>query len=235
MRVLGAAMEQMKRYAIYYAPETGAFAAAAASWLGWNLQSGQGVDQPIVQLPHPLAEVTAEPRKYGFHGTLKPPFRLAQDVRAADLAEATARLAASLKAIEFSGLQMVDLGGFLALMPQGDTNALQHLAAEVVRRLDLYRAALTDAEIARRKPERLTARQRDLLTAYGYPYVMEEFRFHLTLSGPLAGSEREIVTQAAAAHFSSVLPQPFCLRDLCLCGEDAAGHFHLLQRYPLMA
>jgi putative phosphonate metabolism protein len=228
-------MEHMKRYAIYYAPEAGAFAGAAASWLGWNLQSGLGVDQPVVQLPRPLAEVTAEPRKYGFHGTLKPPFRLVQDVRAADLAEATARLAASLKVIEFSGLQMVNLDGFLALVPRGDTNALQQLAAEVVRELDLYRAALTNAEIARRKPERLTARQRDLMAAYGYPYVMEEFRFHLTLSGPLADSERESVAQAAAAHFASVLPQPFCLRNLCLCGEDEAGHFHLLQRYSLTA
>jgi len=235
MRVLAAAMENMKRYAIYYAPETGAFAAAAASWLGWNLKSGHEVDQPIVQLPRPLAEVTAEPRKYGFHGTLKPPFRLAQGARAADLAEATARLAASLKKIEFSGLQMVDLGSFLALVPQGNTKALQHLAAEVVRRLDPYRAALTDAEIARRKPERLTVRQRDLLTAYGYPYVMEEFQFHLTLSSQLTDAEREIVAQAAAAHFSGVLPQPFCLRDLCLCGEDEAGRFHLLQRYSLMA
>ncbi|MGO4909264.1 DUF1045 domain-containing protein [Pseudorhodobacter sp. W20_MBD10_FR17] len=228
-------MEQMKRYAIYYAPEAGAFAAAAARWLGWNLQSGQAVDQPVVQLPRPLAEVTAEPRKYGFHGTLKPPFRLAQGVKADDLAEAAAHLAAGLKPVEFSGLQMVELGGFLALVPQGNTGDLQHLAAEVVRRLDPFRAPLTDAEVARRKPERLTPRQRDLLTAYGYPYVIEEFRFHLTLSDQLDKTERDSVAQAAAAHFAGVLPQPFYVRNLCLCGEDAAGYFHLLQRYPLMA
>lgn len=235
MRVLAAVMEQMKRYAIYYAPEAGAFAAAAARWLGWDVQTGQGVDQPIIPLPRPLVEVTAEPRRYGFHGTLKPPFRLAQGVKADDVAEATARLAASLKPIAFSGLQMVDLGGFLALVPRGNTDALQHLAAEVVRGLEPFRAPLTEAEIARRKPERLTTRQRDLLAAYGYPYVMEEFRFHLTLSGRLTDAEHAPVAQAAADHFASTLPQPFDLRSLCLCGEDAAGHFHLLHRYPLMA
>ena len=73
-------MDQMKRFAIYYAPRGGAFADAAAAWLGWDLTRGRAVAQPdlpgLVDLPG-LADLTAEPRKYGFHGTIKPPFRLA--------------------------------------------------------------------------------------------------------------------------------------------------------------
>ncbi|WP_426033902.1 DUF1045 domain-containing protein [Cypionkella sp. TWP1-2-1b2] len=227
-------MDQMKRFAIYYVPEPGAFADAAASWLGWDLTQGAAVAQPTPDLPRPLVDITAEPRKYGFHATLKPPFRLAEGVTPANLAQATARLATSLTPLELPGLQMVNLEGFLALTPLGDTTALQTFAAEVVRALDPYRAALTPAETARRRPDRLAPRQRDLLATYGYPYVMEQFQFHLTLSGPLDEAETA-VTKAAANHFAGLIPAPFQIRDLCLCGEDAMGRFHLLHRYALSA
>lgn len=227
-------MEQMKRYAVYYAPEPGGFADAAAAWLGWDVQSGQPVPQPAIALPRPLADITAEPRKYGFHGTIKPPFRLADGVSADDLTQAVAALAATLPAVQVPGLRMVNLEGFLALIPDGDTEALQALAAEVVRALDPYRAPLNEAETARRRPDRLTPRQRDLLAVYGYPYVMEEFRFHLTLSGPM-GADEAALTQAAAAHFDGLIPRPFRLAALCLFGEDAVGRFHLLHRYAFNA
>jgi putative phosphonate metabolism protein len=228
-------MDQMKRYAIYYTPQAGAFAAAAAAWLGWDLAGARPVAQPSPDLPRPLAEVTAVPRKYGFHGTIKPPFRLADGVSFTDLDEAVAGMASGLKPVAFPALQIINLHGFLALVPQGDPAALQALAGEVVRMLDPYRATLTETEIARRRPERLTPRQRDLLATYGYPYVMEELRFHLTLSGPLSDAEVPVVTQAAAQHFAQTLPQPFRLGDLSLCGEDDQGRFHLLHRYALMA
>jgi hypothetical protein len=109
------------------------------------------------------------------------------------------------------------------------------LAADVVRILDPFRAPLTAAEVARRRPERLTARQRDLLAAYGYPFVMEEFQFHLTLSGRLKPEDAPRLHAAAKAHFAGLIPQPFDLQDLCLCGEDQAGRFHLLHRYALSA
>src|SRR5262249_55850996 len=54
-----------------------------------------------------------------------------------------------------------------------------------VRDFDGFRAPLTDADRARRHPSRLTPRQRDYLERWGYPYVMEEFRFHMTLTGRL--------------------------------------------------
>jgi putative phosphonate metabolism protein len=232
---MGCFMEQMKRYAIYYAPRAGGFARAAATWLGWDLQSGRSVPQPSPALPRPLAELTAEPRKYGFHATLKAPFRLGAGVELADLQHGVKTIASQLHAVEMPGLALRTLHGFLALLPQGDATDLQDLAAEVVRFLDPYRAALTEAEYARRRPERLTERQRELLDAYGYPFVLEEFQFHLTLSGPLTAPEAEALIPAARAHFVDQIPQPFQLQDLCLCGEDHAGRFQLLNRYPLIA
>ena len=221
----------MKRFAIYYAPRPGAFAEAAACWLGWDLAQGHAVAQPDVAT---LAELTADPRKYGFHGTIKPPFRLGEGVTEADLADGVARLALAQRPVRMPGLHLLLLEGFLAFAP-GHDPALADLAAEVVRALDPFRAPLTEAEIARRRPESLTPRQRDLLAVYGYPYVMEEFQFHLTLSGRLTAADAARLQSAAAAYFAGLIPQPFALQDLCLCGEDRAGRFHLLHRYPLSA
>ncbi len=226
-------MKNMKRFAIYYAPDAGGFADAAAAWLGWDLARGQAAVQPTH--PEGLPDLTAEPRKYGFHGTIKPPFRLAEGVSAADLAQATQALAASLRPVEMDGLELTQIEGFLALLPKGDTRALNALAAEVVRVLDPFRAEMTLAEITRRRPEALSARQRELLAIYGYPFVMEQFQFHLTLSGRLDAGIMAALAGAARAHFGALLAQPFILADLCLCGEDEAGQFHLLHRYPLMA
>ena len=105
----------------------------------------------------------------------------------------------------------------------------------MVQRLDRFRAPLNEAEIARRRPESLTPRQRDLLARFGYPYVMEEFQFHLTLSDRLSADDAPRIKAAAAQHFAGLIPNPFRLEDLCLCGEDQAGRFHLLHRYPLSA
>jgi hypothetical protein len=132
-------------------------------------------------------------------------------------------------------LELVTLEGFLALIPAAPSADLQDLAAEVVRALDPYRAPLSPAEIARRRPELLTTRQRELLGIYGYPYVMEQFQFHLTLSGALAADQTAQARAAAQSHFAGVVPQPFVIADLCLCGEDDLGQFHLMHRYPLMA
>lgn len=224
-------MDQMKRFAIYYAPRTGAFAEAAACWLGWDLAQGRAVAQPGIKR---LADLTADPRKYGFHGTLKPPFRLVADVTPADLADGVARLARTLRTVQTPGLQMVLYEGFLALIP-GPDPALSDLAAEVVRVLDPFRAPLTAAEVARREPERLSQRQCDLLAVYGYPYVMEEFQFHLTLSSRLDAGDAPRLQMAAEAHFAGLIPLPFEVQDLCLCGEDQEGRFHLLHRYALSA
>lgn len=234
MAAIGAGgMENMTRYAIYYAPEAGPFADAAAAWLGWDLARGCAVRHPSAGFD--LAQITQDARKYGFHGTIKPPFRLAAGVTAQDLAQGLGKLASSLAPVRMEGLDIVDLQGFLALCPMGDGAALADLGAEVVRALDAYRAPLTPAEIARRRPETLTDRQRDLLAIYGYPFVMEEFQFHLTLTDRLDAAAMPAAHTAAVAHFSAVLPRPFVLGDLCLCGQDAAGLFHLLHRYPLMA
>ncbi|WP_367890109.1 DUF1045 domain-containing protein [Rhodobacter calidifons] len=221
----------MKRFAVYYAPRPGALADRANEWLGRDPATGRTLTQPDLPGLPATATFTADPRRYGFHGTIRAPFRLAEGVTPQAAAAHVAALAARLAPVTCEGLRLENLHGFLALTPEGCEAALLDLGAAVVEGTNALRAPLTAAEIARRRPETLTPRQRDLLHLWGYPYVMEEFRFHLTLTDRLA--DPAPVMAALAAHFADALPRPFQIQDLCLFGEDADGHFHLLHRYAL--
>lgn len=227
-------MTPMIRLAVYYAPRPGAFASCAASWLGWDPASGRSPQPPDMPgLPASPAELTAEPRRYGFHGTLRAPFRPAGGLDAAEVAAEVAQIAARLAPVRCDRLRLAVLDGFLALLPEGNENGLQALAAAVTEATDRLRAPLTEAETARRRPERLTPRQAELLTRWGYPYVMEEFRFHLTLTGRLDDDRAHAVAAILGPHLAPVLPQPFVIEDLCLFGEDGDGRFHLVSRHAL--
>lgn len=223
-----------ERYAIYWAPDPGPLADFAARWLGWDAVAGCEVDHPeLPGLPRPVAEITATPRIYGFHGTVKPPFRLASGTDAAGLHDAAAALCARLAPVTLPGLSLHQLGGFVALTPEGDAGPLAALAAEVVSTLDPFRAPPTEAEIARRRPDQLTDRQCAHLGRWGYPYVMEDFQFHLTLSGDLPEAEAGAVATALGPALAPILPRPFRVYSLCLFGQGSDRMFRLLHRYPL--
>lgn len=220
------------RYAIYVTPD-GPLGDQGAAWLGWDAARGRPVPQP--EIPGlDLPKATARPRKYGFHGTIKPPFRLAPGTTPEGLEAALEALCAKAAPVALDGLEVARLGGFLALTPTGAAapqDALSALAAQVVRDLDPFRAPLTGAEIARRRARPLSPTQEANLHRWGYPRVMEEFRFHLTLTGPLRDARGTL--PIVAAHFAPVLPRPFVIDALTLLGEDAEGRFHQITRCAL--
>ena len=98
------------------------------------------------------------------------------------------------------------------------------LAAACVTGLDDLRAPLSEADLMRRRIEHLDAREVELLQAYGYPYVLERFRFHFTLSGPLNPQSAQRVQQAVAASVARLnASSPLVLDRLCLFVEPAPG------------
>ncbi|PWR04452.1 phosphonate metabolism protein [Meridianimarinicoccus roseus] len=223
------------RYAVYFTPEGTGWGDFCAAWLGWDSAAGRTLSHPEVPgLPAPAAELTERPRKYGFHATLKPPFRLANGTDAGGLARATQRLAADLAPVTLDGLALDRIGGFLALVPRGDTADLSDVAARVVENLDAFRAPLSDAELARRRAGgRLSPRQQTLLDRWGYPYTHDAFRFHMTLTGPLARADADTARAALAPVLGPLLPRPFRMDALTLLGADDADRFHRIARYPL--
>ncbi len=222
------------RYALYYAPAQGCrLARLGAQWLGRDAETGAVFDPPAAAPALAHGGITASPRRYGLHGTLKPPMRLAAGRSASELMREAGALAESYAPIALGRLRVARIGRFLALVPEAPPPALNTFAAVVVEALDGYRAPATDSELARRRAAGLTPRQEALLERWGYPYVMEELRFHVTLTGPLEDGEIEPVTAAAEAHFAPALAQTHVMASLAVFGEDADGVFHLVRRLPL--
>lgn len=221
-----------RRLAVYWTPPPGPLADALAAWLGWDPARGVPVPHPeLPGLPRPVAEITEAPRHYGAHATLGPPLRLAPGRSAEEVAAAVEGLARRLPPCRADGLRLGRMGGFVALRPEGDASALGALAAEVVRALDPLRARPDEAELAKRRAAGLDAQEEALLLRWGYPYVMEAFRFHVTLSGSLP--DAEAVEAALRPALEPLLPRPFVVDALSLMGEGPDGRFRLLSRHPL--
>lgn len=217
------------RFAIYYVPPEGPLADFGAKWLGWDVVMGREV--PQLDVPG-LHDITMTPRKYGFHGTLKPPFRLKEGQTIEALEAAMSDLAGALSPAACDGLELRQLGRFLALTPFGPLDGLQNIAGACVRDLDGFRAPAGEAELARRRKAGLSNRQEMLLAQWGYPYVLEEFRFHLTLSGGLPEGDVRGWTDMVREYLPD-LPAPFVMDQIALCGERQDGRFELIHRYTL--
>ncbi|WP_415922002.1 DUF1045 domain-containing protein [Tateyamaria sp. SN6-1] len=222
-----------KRYAIYCVPAPDSdLARFGAAWLGWDSAVGAAVPQPeIAGLD--VAALTNRPRKYGFHGTIKPPFRLADGQSLTGLQDALAQLCATAAPVTLDGLRLARIGRFLALVPEGNAAALQDLAARAVADLDAFRAPATPQELAKRRAARLTLAQDALLEKWGYPYVMDAFRFHLTLTGPLDHRAEHPASKALESHLAKLSLRPYRIDALTLLGEDDTGYFHQIVRQPL--
>jgi putative phosphonate metabolism protein len=215
------------RYAVYYAPAVDSpWWRFGAGWLGWDDARGQALAQP--RLPEFSAEdfhaLTGEPRRYGFHATLKAPFRLHPAVNEATLRDRLAMLAPRLRAVAIGPLVPVHMEGFVALAPRERQPAIDALATRCVLDLDDLRAPLTPEEVARREAAGLDARQRELLARYGYPHVLAYFRLHLTLSGTVDPVTADLLMHRAGEQVDPLNARhPLRLDRLCLFREDHPG------------
>jgi putative phosphonate metabolism protein len=229
-------MATWRRHAIYFAPpEDSPLARFGADWLGWDPAAGRardGLDLP--GLPRPRAALTEAPRRYGFHATLKPPFELRPDTTEAALDAATARLAAGLPRFALR-LRLGRIADFLALVPEDAPPALRALADASVAGLDGFRAPTPPEALARRRAAGLDASEERNLQTWGYPYVFERFRFHMTLTGPLAEPEAPRVRAALAAALAPLVAAPLPIAEICRFAEGADGRFRVVGRFPLVA
>lgn len=225
-------MTSFQRYAIYHLPQ-GELGRFGSQWLGWDVRQGQALPHPdLPGLPKPVKELTDTPRRYGFHATMKAPFRLAKGKDAGDLAAALAQICAQTPGFEMAMALSLDWS-FLALRPVAPPKALADLEAALVTGLDGFRAPLNADEIAKRRPETLTPAARAHLQDWGYPHVLELFHYHLTLSGSLPEDLQAPLRQALGTALAPMLDVPMPVRAIALVGQDDDGRFHLVQEYAL--
>jgi putative phosphonate metabolism protein len=225
------------RYAIYFTPPAyDPLTLAASQWLGRNAFSGEATEPPAVRGVdiQDVAFNTALPRRYGFHGTLKAPFHLAPGITEAMLLRHLMRFAGAHHPFELPPLEVVRLGNFFGLAPCYPCERMNFLAASVVQEFDAFRLPLSEAELERADPGDLSAPQFANLHRWGSPYVMEEFRFHMTLTGPLAPSDSARFEAALRSYFAPYLERRLEVTNLALFVEEEPGApFQVHSLHPL--
>jgi putative phosphonate metabolism protein len=225
------------RYAIYFSPAADhALTETASRWLGRDAFSGDTFPTPNVDglATDDVYALTADPRRYAFHATLKAPFELAEGKSEAELIEAVESFAGSMPAFDIPNVVIGQLGRFFALVPDRIYPRLQAFAANVVEEFEPFRAPLSEADIARRKPETLTPEHRANLMRWGYPYVMDEFRFHMTLSGQVPPEQAPAMRKVLETRFGNFTDEPLSIDGLAIFAEPERGAaFTALRHVPL--
>ena len=227
----------MHRFAIYaaFAPDS-ALHNLASAWLGRDAARGVGLQRPVLDGIDATAAATwtAEPARYGFHATLKPPFRIADGRTNLALDDSLRRFATARDPVPLGRLEVTELSQFVALRPVGPTPALRALVDDIMRTFDIFRRPPEPAELKRRRAAGLTPRQEANLAEWGYPYVMDDFRLHFTLTGRLDVASRGRAVPALREYLATVLARPVMIDALWLFIEPSPGApFRQVARYPL--
>jgi hypothetical protein len=186
----------LPRYAIYFVPSAATeFFRFGSAVLGYDCYTGASVRRPAALDAEPELwdRLTAEPRSYGFHATLKAPFTLSPSSGEAQLVSALhsfAGLGHSIPAL-MPAVQM--LSGFAAIVPAAASPAIDELAAKCTTIFDAFRAPMTAQERAQRVASGLNQSQIANLDRWGYPYLFADFRFHMTLTSRVDVDQRDHV------------------------------------------
>jgi len=230
-------MTTFPRYAIYYVAAAGGdLDRFGPQLLGYDALSGTDLPFPdeVMKTVPDWRELTRDPRTYGFHATLKAPLPLAHGKTEAGLLGACEVFARTPRSIPVITPVVDSISGFIAVVPAEPPAELERLAADCVRDFDGFRAPLSPEDRARRNPEALTARQRDYLDRWGYPYVLEEFRFHMTLTGRLEADRRPPVLTMLHDRFAALDLRTLMIDRIALCRQDAAdSRFRILSEFAL--
>jgi len=232
-------MAHFPRYAIYYASARGsALDRFGAEMLGYDAWIGEALPFPadvVGQVPdwHALSD---DPRKYGFHATLKAPMALADGKTEKMLLAACADFAKAARPVPVITPVVNSISGFIAVIPRQRSGELEQLAADCVTAFDPFRAPLSADDRARRNPQRLTPRKVEYLDRWGYPYVMEEFRFHMTLTGRLDDAQRHGVLAMLRERFARLGLDELAIDRIALFRrDDAKARFGIIEDWQLRA
>jgi putative phosphonate metabolism protein len=225
-------MASPARVAIYYAPlPDDKLTGLSSAWLGRDPLTNAPVLQPALD---GIAEITAEPRTYGFHATLKPPMRLADGTDWTGFVAAVRTTAFDIAPFDLPPMEVADVHGFLALRETNPCPPLQALADTCVEQLDQFRAPPSVDELVRRRKAKLSAEQDAMLVRWGYPYVFGTWFFHMTLTRRLSEPEKAVILPVAQAWFAPALTAPRRVEEICIFTQAASeAAFTLAERVKL--
>jgi hypothetical protein len=221
-------MDQGPRYAIYFVPAASSdLYRFGSSVLRYDCYTGEQV-APADELAGDALRwnnLTEEPRRYGFHATLKAPFHLSCERTERQLVDAVQNFAAAGHAVPAIAPVVEMLEAFAAVVPQRPDPLVNTLAAHCTTAFDRFRAPMSPQERARRLATLLSRDQVENFERWGYPYVFAHFRFHMTLTGRLPVEVQE----------TSVATLRRCFERLCGYRAIAIDRLALLKQDTLGA
>jgi hypothetical protein len=218
--------ENRMRHAIYFTPPAGhPLTLQASCWLGRDAFTGVQTSMPR---PGPISQslqlhYTRAPRRYGFHATIVSPFALVANITGEGLEAALATFCDEREPFELPDMQIREMGAFFALVPANQPDELDALASDAVSFFHYLRQPPGPEELARRQSAGLSEHQNELLQRWGYPYVKDEFRFHMTLTGDVPAEDRPAMRMALEEHFGDFLGKPLLFDRLAIFEEKPAG------------
>ena len=223
-----------ERFAIYFtfARDTALYQKATL-WLGHCVynealcrkESGDGFSPQLERF-----RSVQQAAHYGFHATLKPPFRLQARTTRTELVDRLVDFASSIQPFNCAPLKVASIDNFIALTLSEDCDELNQLARQCVQSFESFRAPLNETEMQKRLKPPLTLRQQQLLNQWGYPYLFDEFRFHITLTDRLSDDLVEDALHRLDLEFSPLLSSSLYIDRICLFHQkDSATPFQLVQ------
>lgn len=222
------------RYGIYFCPSQSLpLYGQGSQWLGRDAITGATLepDLPDHIRHEDWLRVTDSPRRYGFHATLKPPFRLADNTTLEELQAALAEFAHSHNCFCAPPLAVGTLGRFLALILSTPSEAFSNLAAGCVSYFDRFRAPATEQETTQRMRRSLSPSERTHVLQWGYPYVFDTWKFHMSLTSSMHTKSLSIFEPYLRSRFAMACKHPLLVDSVCIFHEpNPGGLFRLLDR-----
>jgi putative phosphonate metabolism protein len=230
-------MSAPPRFAIYHVPTAdAALYRFGAALLGYDAFEARDLDHPRQAL-NAFAdwhELTSDPRKYGFHATLKAPFLLKDGQTEAGLCGAFDSFVQMRREVPVIAPVVRAIGSFIAVVPDAAVAPLAKLADDCVREFEPFRAPLTEHDRKRRLKSPLTPGQIEQLDRWGYPYVFEEFRFHMTLTGSLPKEKREAVLPFLQSEFAELDLTSHAIGHIGLFRQDGSDARFVIVRHATL-
>ena len=236
-------MKKYSRYAIYYAPpKESNLEEFGRYWFGWDPINAKSINNKqrinylngfgIKNLKNIDKNVLIA-RKYGFHGTLIPPFKLNKNYSTKTLFKKTEKIAKKFKKFKFYKFKLKKINNFYAFVQNKKNNNINKLSNRLVRELFKFRSPLTKKEIDRRNPSKLSKFQLNILYKWGYPYLMSEFKFHMTLASEVTGNKLYSELKKIENNKEIILNEINNFDKIYIFGENQKGMFENLENFSL--
>ena len=236
-------MKKYSRYAIYYAPpKESNLEEFGRYWFGWDPLNAKLINNKhrinylnrfgIKNLIN-IDKNVLIPKKYGFHGTLIPPFKLNKNYSTNTLFKKTEEIAKKFKKFKFYKFKLKKINNFYAFVQNKKNNNINKLSNRLVRELFKFRSPLTKKEIDRRNPSKLSKLQLNILYKWGYPYLMSEFNFHMTLASEVTGNKLYLELKKIERNKEIILNEINNFDKIYIFGENQKGMFENLENFSL--